>query len=67
MVGKIYIVILSVNSPTQKCFYVGSGLELRKKILYHKKIIIFDFNVLQHSLWNFVLSSFNLTHLTLDR
>ena len=33
VVGKIYVVILSVNSPTEKCFYVGSGLELRKNIV----------------------------------
>ena len=43
-------------------------LELRKKYCFLKKILIsFDFNVQPHCLPNFVLSSFNLTNLTLDR
>ena len=43
-------------------------LEL-KKYCFLKKIliIIFNFNVLWCSSWNFVLLSFNLTNLTLDR
>ena len=45
-----------------------SGLELRKKYRFVKKILtIFNFNVQPHGLRNYVLSSFNLAHLTLDR
>ena len=47
-----------------RCWYY-SGLQLRKRCCFVKKmLIIFNFNVLRHSLQNFVLSLFNLTHLT---
>ena len=64
-----YECIFSVASMLQLLILsVNAGLELRKEYLFVKKILtIFSFDVKPYGLRNFVLSSFNLAHLTLDR